>query len=140
VQIGTLALIGLSGLGNWFTTNTTSDRNRAQIEINRAASEYQAERVREDVRKQILDIHDWINDSKSEFHQGNVDSAENRKLLLSIVNSLKNDLAAFEQRQHDQLANQTQMLANQTEILTEIHKITANYDTYKRNEQMRGAP
>jgi hypothetical protein len=111
VQLGTLILIGLAGLGNWLATWNSSDRNKAEIETSRRVLWESNERVRQEVIKQIDEMHGWIKDAMVEFHRGNQDSAENRKILTKIV---QDDHQAFE-------AHQTEILKNQGQILKEIH-------------------
>lgn len=106
VQLGTLGLIALSGFGNWLATWNSSDRNKQEIEVSRRVAWEGEQRIREDVRKQVADIHEWMRRSTEEFHQGNEDSAKNRKTLAGILDDI-----------HASQANQTQMLKNQTALL-----------------------
>jgi hypothetical protein len=117
VQLGILILVGLSGFGNWIATWNSGDRNRAEIETSRRVAWEGQERLREEVRRQVNDIHQWLREATDEFHKGNEDSAQNRKVLKSFQGELQN----FESRQIAALANQTKILQGQTQILTELH-------------------
>jgi|SRR6516165_12631460 len=81
VQFGILVLVGLSGFGNWAATWNSGDRNRQEIEISRRVAWEGQERLREEVRRQVNDIHMWLREATEEFHRGNADSAENNKML-----------------------------------------------------------
>jgi hypothetical protein len=85
VQLGTLGLIAFSGVGNWVATWNSADRNKNEIEISRRATWEANERVRLEVIKQVSEIHDWIQQAKSAFAQGNTDSAENRRMLVKLT-------------------------------------------------------
>lgn len=84
VQAGTLVLIAFSGLGNWVATWNSADRNKTEIEISRRVAWEGEQRIREDVRKQVADIHKWMSDATEEFHKGNADSAANRRMLAKL--------------------------------------------------------
>jgi hypothetical protein len=133
VQLATVGLVALSGFGNWTATN----RNKEEITAGQ-------ERIREVVIRQVDEIHEWIEKSRAEFHQGNEDSAANRKLLTAIM---REDLQAFEDRQQTALNNQnkimqsqTQILENDTLLLRNINKIVEQFAAWKKLEQERGAP
>lgn len=88
IQFGTLALIGLSGIGNWVATWNSANQNKEQIEINRRISWEGEQRIREDVRRQVAEIHDWIRESKDDFDRGNADSAANKRTLNELENKV----------------------------------------------------
>jgi len=143
VQFGTLALIGLSGLGNWVATWKSADRNKDEIEISRRATWEATERVRQEVFKQVGEIHQWIKASQDEFHQGTADASQSKKIL----NQFKVELDAFEARQtatlekqNQIMANQTQMLEHDTVLLQEVHGIAQKIERLRNLDQMRGAP
>lgn len=106
VQLGTLGLIAFSGFGNWVATWNSSDRNKQEIEISRRVAWEGEQRIRDEVRKQVADIHEWMRNATAEFHQGNEDSAKNRKTLAGILDDI-----------HASQANQIRMLQNQTTLL-----------------------
>jgi hypothetical protein len=144
VQLGTLALIAFSGIGNWLATWNSSNANRTEIEVNRRENSQGQERLRAEVARQVEEIHSWIRSSTEEFHKGNEDSAANRKLLNQLV---KEDLDAFERRQNTSLNNQNQMMKNQSQMLEndsvlirETHDLVEKIEKWKKAEQMRGAP
>jgi uncharacterized protein HemX len=85
VQFGILVLVGLSGLGNWVATWNAGDRNKAEIEVSRRINQENQDRLREEVRQQVAEIHRWINEARTEFHRGNEDSAANRKMLEELT-------------------------------------------------------
>jgi hypothetical protein len=85
VQLGTLGLIGLSGLGNWVATWNSADRNKAEIEISRRVAWEGEQRIKAEVVRQVQEVHDWVAQSRTAFSQGNVDSAENRKMLTKLI-------------------------------------------------------
>jgi len=120
VQFGILVLVGLSGFGNWVATQSNADRNRNEIEENRRISSQELDRLREQIRQQVADIHRWLSDSTEEFHRGNADSAANRKMIGQIM---REDLQGFEDRQTKELENQTEILKYQNQILEEIRNI-----------------
>jgi Flp pilus assembly protein TadB len=91
VQLATVGMIGLSGIGNWVATWNSADRNKTEIEISRRVAWEGEQRIREDVRKQINDMHEWMDQAKEEFHRGNQDSAANRQMLLKTIEQL-NDI------------------------------------------------
>jgi hypothetical protein len=117
VQLATVGLVALSGVGNWVATWNSSDRNKQEIEISRRVAWEGEQRIREEVRHQIEDIHKWIQDSIDEFHKGNADSAQNKRLL----GEFKEELAGFEARQLAVLNNQNSIMANQTQLLNDLH-------------------
>src|ERR1700759_5704826 len=129
VQFGTLALIALTGFGNWISTWKAADTNRTEIVQGQ-------ERIRAEVIRQVKDIHDWIESSKEEFHQGNLDAATNKKTLVKF----KTDLDDFEARQMKLLENQGKILETDTALLQEMHSIAVRLAALKRQVQMRGAP
>ena len=144
VQLGTLALIAFSGVGNWVATWDSADRNKEQIEINRRVAAEGEARIRTEVIRQVQDIHGWLFEAADEFHKGNEDSATNRKLLNQVV---REDLENFEKRQQAALDNQntimksqTKVLENDTVLIKEIHYVVEGFERWKNEEQMRGAP
>lgn len=88
VKLSTLGLIALSGFGNWMATWNSSDRNKQEIEVSRRVTWEGEQRIREDVRKQINDMHNWMEEAKQEFHKGNEDSASNRRMLQRLADKL----------------------------------------------------
>jgi hypothetical protein len=137
VQLATVGLVALSGFGNWAATTSSSNRNREEITQGQ-------ERIRAEVIRQVDEIHEWVEKSRAEFHQGNEDSAANRKLLTAIM---REDLQAFEERQQTALVNQqkimqaqTQILENDTVLIRNINKIVEQFAAWKKLEQERGAP
>lgn len=144
VQFGTLALIALSGIGNWVATWNSADRNKEEIEVSRRVAWEGEQRIKQELVKQVAEIHAWMHDATDEFHRGNADSAANRKTLNQVV---REDLEGFETRQQAALDNQnkimksqSQILENDTVLIREIHQIVENLNQWKKNEQMRGAP
>jgi uncharacterized protein (DUF3084 family) len=91
VQLATVGMIAFSGIGNWVATWNSADRNKEEIEISRRVAWEGEQRIREDVRKQINDMHEWMDKAKEEFHRGNQDSASNRQILLKVTEQL-NDM------------------------------------------------
>src|ERR1700740_6485 len=85
VQLGTLALIGLSGIGNGAATWNSADRNKNEIEISRRAAWEGEPRIKAEVISQVREMHDWIEQARTSFSQGNADSAENRKMLVKLT-------------------------------------------------------
>jgi hypothetical protein len=85
VQLGTLGLIGLSGLGNWMATWNSADRNKAEIEISRRVTWEGEQRIKAEVVRQVQEIHDWVAQARTAFSQGNADSAENRRMLTKLI-------------------------------------------------------
>jgi len=136
VQLATVGLVALSGLGNWVATWNSSDRNKQEIEISRRVAWESNERVRQEVIKQVDDIHQWMKASTEEFHRGNEDSAANKKVLLVF----KEELEGFEARQLSVLLNQNKMMESDSQVLNEIHQIAVRLDKLKSEDQMRGAP
>ena len=118
VQLGILILVGLSGFGNWIATWNSGDRSRQEIEVSRRVAWEGQERLREEVRRQVNDIHQWLREATEEFHKGNADSASNNKILKGF----QTELQSFEARQLAALSNQTKILQGQTQILTEVHE------------------
>ena len=116
VQFGTLVLIGITGFGNWVATWNSADRNKQEIEINRRVAWEGEQRLKAELIRQVADIHDWMRKATEEFHQGNEDSAANRKLL----GVFKEELEGFEARQLAVLNNQNKIMDNQTAILKEL--------------------
>ena len=117
VQLGTLALIGLSGFGNWVATWNSADRNKEEIEINRRVAAEGEARIRAEVVRQVQDIHTWMREASDEFHKGNEDSAVTRKTLTELVHHLDYELGETEKRLTGSLHNQTHMLENQGQML-----------------------
>src|SRR5215471_6528604 len=124
VQFGTLALIGLSGLGNWVATWNSADRNKSEIEINRRVAWEGEQRIKQEVLKQVSDIHQWMKEATDEFHSGNADSAQNKKMLTQF----REDLDGFEARQLAVLQNQNSIMQSQTEILKELQTFVRERD------------
>jgi Flp pilus assembly protein TadB len=91
VQLATVGMIAFSGIGNWVATWNSADRNKQEIEVSRRVAWEGEQRIREDVRKQINDMHEWMDKAKEEFHRGNQDSASNRQILLKLTEQL-NDM------------------------------------------------
>jgi len=85
VQFGTLLLIAVTGVFNWVATWNASDRNKEELQVNRRVAWEGEQRLREDMRKQLQEVHDWIKESKDDFNRGNQDSAENRKMLTNLL-------------------------------------------------------
>src|SRR4029077_1082595 len=112
VQLSTVALVAISGFGNWAATWESSDRNKQEIV-------QKADRIRAEAKQQIDDIHKWIAESQDEFHKGNIDSSINRRIL----SQFKDEMSDFERRQMVMLSNQSSMLENQGKILAEQNKI-----------------
>jgi|SRR5215472_2244248 len=144
VQLGTLLCVGIAGIGNWVATWNSSDRNKQEIEISRRVNWESNEKVRQEVIKQVGDIHDWMRGATEEFHKGNEDSAANRRTLNQVM---REDLEGFERRQQAALDNQNRIMASQTKILEndaillrEIHTVVEKFDKWKQLEQQRGAP
>lgn len=81
VKLGTLGLVALSGFSNWVATWNSSDRNKQEIEVSRRVAYEGEQRIREDVRKQVAEIHMWLDQSKTEFHRSTDDAAANRRML-----------------------------------------------------------
>jgi len=131
VQLATVGLVALSGLGNWVATWNSADRNKAEIEVSRKVAFEGEQRIKAELVKQVAEIHEWMRAATSEFHQRNVDSAANKKSLQEF----KDDMTAFEIRQLSALTNQEKMLDNQGKILTEIHEIVTRFDRVKKDEQ-----
>jgi hypothetical protein len=98
VKLGTLALVALSGLGNWIATQRNSD------EINANGALLRAQRAQ--VVKEVGRMRDEVNEIYRQFS--------------GIVERQKQDVAMI----NKSLENQTQMLKNQQQGLSEIHKIT----------------
>ena len=123
VQLATVALVAASGLGNWFATNASSKANITEIELNRRVAAESETRLKAVLVQQVAEIHKWLNDSTAEFHQGNIDSAANRKTLLDLVASQQSNIDAFQTRVTALLANQSSMLKNQSDILATQSKV-----------------
>src|SRR4029077_2355640 len=127
VQLSTVALVAISGLGNWAATWTSADRNKQAITE-------KADKIREEARKQLDDIHKWSIDSQDDFHKGNIDSSVNRRIL----SQMKDELSDFERRQLGVLGNQSTILENQNKILAEHHQIIEQLQ--KRELDKEGHP
>ena len=91
VQLGTLGLIALSGLGNWAATWNSADRNKSEIEISRRVNFEGEQRIKAELVRQVAEIHAWMKDATDEFHKGNADSAANRKSLAQLSDEI-NDI------------------------------------------------
>ena len=98
VKLGTLALVTLSGLGNWIATQHNSDKINANGALLR---EQQAQVV-----KEVGRMHDEVNEIYRQFDD--------------VVERQKQDFTMIK----ESLEKQTQMLKNQQQGLSEIHKIT----------------
>jgi hypothetical protein len=85
VQFGTLALIALSGFGNWAATWNSADRNKVEIETSRRVAWEGEQRIKAEVIRQVQDMHDWMAQARAAFSQGNADSAENRRMLVKLT-------------------------------------------------------
>jgi len=143
VQFGTLVLIAFTGLGNGVATWNASRENKAEIETNRRVAWEGEQRIKAVLVQQVAEIHNWMKDATSEFHQGNADSASNKKLLAKF----QDELEGFESRQlraidgiQQSLRNQNVMMDNETRILQEIRGMVERFERYKKLEQERGAP
>jgi hypothetical protein len=88
VQFGILVLVGLSGFGNWVATWNSADRNKTEIEASRRENSEGQERIKSEVVRQVAEIHKWLNDAQTEFHNGNKDSAYNRQMLDDLKKEL----------------------------------------------------
>jgi hypothetical protein len=88
IQFSVLVLVGLSGLGNWAATWNSSDRNKQEIEVSRRVAWESNERIRQEVIKQVADIHEWMKNATEEFHKGNEDSASNKRMLQRLCDKL----------------------------------------------------
>jgi hypothetical protein len=95
VQLGTLALVGFAGLGNWAATWNSSDRNKQEIEISRRVAWESEARIKQEMIAQVAEIHRWMREATDEFHRGNEDSAYNRKTL----DQIKKDLEDLQKKQ-----------------------------------------
>ena len=111
VQGGTLVLIALSGFGNWVATWNSADRNKAEIEVSRRVAWESEQRVKQELVTQVAEIHGWLKEAATEFHQGNIDSAWTRKTLAGITDELKD----FEDRQKQELDGIKQVLRGRNE-------------------------
>jgi hypothetical protein len=123
VQLGTLAMVALSGIGNWLATWRSASENRHEIEKGQ-------ERVKAELVRQVEQMHTWMAEAADEFHKGNADSAANRKMLNELV---KEDLDTFERRQQASLNNQNQ-------IIQEIHDIVEKLEQWSKAKEHKGAP
>jgi hypothetical protein len=117
VQLATVALVAVSGFSNWFATNNSAARSQAELEMNRRATNESEARIKAEVARQVADIHSWLTQATDEFHQGNADSAANRKTLLELVAAQQDNITQFETRVTALLTNQGSILKNQTELL-----------------------
>lgn len=59
---------------------------------------------------------------------------------LRQIRELHDALDDFQKHQKSMLDSQSQLLEHDSELLREVHAISLRLDTWKRNEQMRGAP
>jgi hypothetical protein len=101
VQFGILVLVTLSGIGNWFATQSTGNQNLQG-----------QDRIRDEMRQKLDEIHRWV---KSDLHE-EVSGFESRQR--SALDKLRLGL----DQQSVMLANQQQMLQNQQQMLRELHK------------------
>src|SRR5215469_12501250 len=92
VQFGILLLVGLSGFGNWVATWNSADRNKQEIEVSRRVTWEGQERIRQEVFRQVAEIHRWMQEATEEFHKGNEDSASNRRTLAGVVRDMRDSL------------------------------------------------
>jgi hypothetical protein len=88
IQAGTLILVAATGFFNWAATWNASDRNKLELETNRRIGWESEQRIRDEMRKQLTEVHDWIRESRDDFSRGNQDSAENRKMLTTVIQDL----------------------------------------------------
>lgn len=93
-----------------------TDRPRSIRQINRRVADEGERWIREEVIRQVADIHRWLRESTDEFHKGNEDSASNRKTLTELVVHL-DKLGEAEKRLTISLENQAHMLENQGQML-----------------------
>jgi hypothetical protein len=93
-----------------------TDRPRSIRQINRRVAAEGERWIREEVIRQVADIHRWLRESTDEFHKGNEDSASNRKTLTELVVHLDR-LGEAEKRLTISLENQTRLLGNQSRVL-----------------------
>jgi septal ring factor EnvC (AmiA/AmiB activator) len=89
VQLGTLALVGFAGVGNWVATWNSSDRNKEEIQTSRRITEESEWRIKQELVRQVAEIHNWMKQATEEFHQGNADSSYNRQTLEQIKKELE---------------------------------------------------
>ncbi len=61
VKFGTIALVAMTGIGNWFATKTTAESNYAQMQADR-------EETRKDILRAVQETHE-IHDALSETLQ-----------------------------------------------------------------------
>jgi hypothetical protein len=88
IQLAVLLLVTFSGLGNWNATWNSADRNKAEIEAARRENSEGQERIKAEVVRQVAEIHKWLTEATDEFHNGNKDSADNKKMLEEITKKL----------------------------------------------------
>jgi hypothetical protein len=88
VQLGTLALVGFAGLGNWLATWNSSDRNKDEIQASRRVTEESEWRIKQELVRQVAEIHAALKQSAEEFHKGNEDSAYNHQMLDQLKKEL----------------------------------------------------
>jgi hypothetical protein len=132
VQFGTLLLIGIAGLGNWVATWNSANQNRQEIEVSRRVNWEGQEKLKQELIRQVGEIHRWMSEATDEFHKGNEDSAANRKMLTRVM---RDDLEGFEGRQLKALENQSAIIQNQAKILEEIHKfVLERKNTLNKNQ------
>ncbi len=84
VQLATVGLIAFSGFGNWVATWNSADRNKTEIEVSRRVSWEGEQRIKAEVVRQVQEMHDWVAQARAAFAQGNMDSAENRRMLVKL--------------------------------------------------------
>lgn len=90
VQLGTVGLVAISGFSNWAATWNSADRNKSEIEISRRVAWEGEQRIKAEVIRQVQEMHDWIQQARVAFAQGNSDSAENRKMLAKLTEDVNN--------------------------------------------------
>jgi hypothetical protein len=88
VQLGTLGMIAISGFTNWAATWNSADRNKSEIEISRRVAYEGEQRIKAELVRQVQEIHDWMQQARISYSQGNTDSAENRKTLAKVTQEL----------------------------------------------------
>src|ERR1700746_1867710 len=88
VKLGTLALVALSGIGNFLTTKDQGHRNRHEVEA------------------QTHEIWQALNRNKDDFRE-----------LVRDAGQSRSDIATSLNKQGEALRNQAEMLSNQQKIL-----------------------
>jgi Flp pilus assembly protein TadB len=96
VQVTTLILIALAGIGNWIATWNSANQNKNEIEISRTVAAQGEARIKAEMIAQVAEIHRWIQAATDEFHKGNEDSAANRKTLDTLKTKIDQIQAKLE--------------------------------------------